>query len=275
MYKVGSKAKINDFTLSEDYVSLHREDCRLYSEGNVKLGENLGQVKLTNYGSVTHSVDENKTTLDLVMGIDFFLSEDMNNLFGHDVDSFPNLKPVNMQRSLYRKAMNGWVTEPVAKKVQEEIDLFGTVKELPEKLKHTILLNRINLVWNDLTNSYQSVGKIGIASINGVQVHKEVDGFFELRIKRSGDIMDLYIQLDRRNYYYFGYTRGIMQVLSNNKQFVETIMNMKNKERKVKTSRNQTPYKFLISTDRKKNTFYKRWQDMLSNDEEEMEEDVL
>ncbi|MBN1117543.1 MAG: hypothetical protein JXA77_10080 [Bacteroidales bacterium] len=275
LYKIGSKEKINDFTLSQDYLSLHREDCKMYGEGNIDLGENLGQVKLTTYGNFKHDLNEKLTELDVIMGIDFYISDHMINLVGNEIDSFPNIFPVDLTRSVYKKTMNAWLTEPVAQKIQDELNLFGTIKDLPSPLKHTILLNQLKLVWNNNTNSYQSVGKIGIASINGIQINKQLEGFFELRLKRSGDIMDLYLQLDRRNYYYFGYTRGIMQTLSHNKEYVETIMNMKLKERKLKVPRNETPYNYLISTDRKKNNFYRRWQDILegneASDEEQME----
>lgn len=269
LFKVGSKEKINDFRLSEDYVSFHREDCQLNGEGNIDLGQDLGMVTLKNYGSVTHKMDANTTEVNLVMAINFHMTEEMLNLVGNEIDSFPKLQPVDLTRSVYKKTMNAWVGEEEYKKFEEELNLFGVVKEVPKELKHTILLNEINLVWNDVTNSYYSVGKIGIASINGIQINKKVDGFFELRIKRSGDIMDLYLQLDRRNYYYFGYTRGVMQTLSHNRQYVETIMNMKAKDRKVKTVRGQTPYNFLIATDRKKDNFYRRWQDILNQNDED------
>lgn len=269
LYKIGSKEKINNFLLSEDYLSLHREECRLNGEGHIDLGNELGMLKLKNYGTFKHFIDENKTEIDLVMAIDMHMNEAMLDLMGHEIDSFPNLPAVNLARSVNKRALNAWLGEEEALKFTEELNLFGQIKEVPEPLKHTIILNQLKLVWNDQTNSYQSTGKIGIASVNGIQVNKQLEGFFELRIKRSGDMMDLYLQLDRRNYYYFGYTRGVMQTLSHNSVYVETIMNMKPKERKLKTPRGATPYNYLISTDRKMKNFYRRWQDMLNADEDE------
>jgi hypothetical protein len=267
LFKIGSKEKINNFSLSENYLSLHRTDCKLSGEGDIFLGENLGQLKLKTYGSFKHDINENKTEFDLIMGINFYMAPDMITLMGNDVDSFPDLQAVNLTRNVNKKAMNAWVGEKKALELQDELNLFGTIKDLPAELNHTILLNELHLIWDDQTNSYHSVGKIGIASINGIQINKMVDGFFELRIKRSGDMMDLYLQLDRRNYYYFGYTRGVMQTLANNRQYVETIMNMKTRDRKSKTEQSDTPYTYLISTDRKKDNFYARWQSILSGNE--------
>jgi hypothetical protein len=121
--------------------------------------------------------------------------------------------------------------------------------------------------WSDETNSYRSYGKIGIGSIDNVQVNKKTDGFMELQIKRSGDIFDIYLDFGNHNYYYFGYTRGVMQILSSNKVLVETIMNMKPKDRKLKVPRNETSYIYLISTDSKRDKFYYRYRDALEGKE--------
>jgi hypothetical protein len=108
-----------------------------------------------------------------------------------------------------------------------------------------------------------SEGKIGIGSIGNIQINKKVDGFIELQIKRSGDIMDMYFEIDRRTYYYFGYTRGVMQTLSSNREYVESIMNMKTRDRKMKVRRGETSYIYMIATDRKKTGFYRRYRDVM------------
>jgi hypothetical protein len=48
---------------------------------------------------------------------------------------------------------------------------------------------------------------------------------------------------------------------------VETIMNMKPKDRKLKVPRNETSYIYLISTDSKRDKFYYRYRDALDGKE--------
>lgn len=274
MFKIGSKEKINDFMLSENYLNLHREDCRLYGEGHIDLGENLGQVKLNAYGNVKHELITNATTLDIVLSVDFFLAEPMAQLMAYEIDSAQGLEPVDLNRMVWKKTLNALVGAEEAKKLTEELTLFGTIKQLPPELKHRFVFSDLKLKWNDATNSYQSVGKIGIASIDNVQINKMVDGYLELQIKRSGDIFDFYLEIDRRTFYYFGYTRGVMQTLSGNKEYVETIMNMKPRDRKMKVPRGETSYIYMISTARKKEIFYQKYRDALEGrySEEESEE---
>lgn len=261
LYKIGSKEKINDFTLPEDYLSFHREECLLYGEGEIDLGEDLGQVKLNAYGNAKHDANNNETTLDISLMIDLFVADPMIQLIAHEIDSAPDLEPANLSRSVWTKTLNRTVGAETAQKLNDELSLFGTIKQLPPELKHTFVFNEMKLKWNDDRNSYQSEGKIGIASIDDVQINKKVNGYLELQIKRSGDILDFYLEIDPRTYYYFGYTRGVMQTLSSNTEYVETIMNMKTRDRKMKVPRNQTSYVYMISTDRKKNIFYRRYRD--------------
>ena len=259
LFKIGSEAKILDYTLPQDYLSFNREDCRLTGEGKINLGAELGQVKLNSYGIVRHDIDKNETRISLVLAIDFYMNEPMINLMANEIDSVPNLDAIDMNRPIYKKSMIAAVGAEAAQKLRDELALFGTIKQLPPELKHTIVFNELELKWNDETNSYRSYGKIGIGSINGVQINKRVNGFFELQMKRSGDIMDFYLDIDNRTYYYFGYTRGVMQTLSSNRKFNETIMNMKVRDRKQKATGNETSYIYLNSTDQKKNVFYGKY----------------
>jgi hypothetical protein len=184
----------------------------------------------------------------------------------------PDLEATDLNRLIYRKYMDNSLGALEAQKLRDEVSLFGEIKILPPQIKHTLVFNELKLIWNDETNSYTSIGKIGIASIDNVQINKRVNGYMELQLKRSGDNFDIYLDLGNRVYYYFGYTRSVMQTLSSNNKYVETIMNMKAKDRKQKVGRNEPSYIYLISTDRKKDQFRHKYLNALegiSNSEEE------
>ncbi len=145
--------------------------------------------------------------------------------------------------------------------MKSDLSLFGSSRTLPAEMKHTLVFNELKFKWNNETNSWMSVGKIGIASINNVAVNKRVDGLIELQIKRSGDIMDIYLQFDRRTWYYFGYTRGVMQIHSSNNTFLEKIKKLKTGDRRMNVSTGES-YIYMVSTDVKKNTFLRRFREV-------------
>jgi hypothetical protein len=141
-----------------------------------------------------------------------------------------------------------------------QLTLFGSAKEIPQGIRHTITFSELKLVWDDEMNSWKSSGKIGVASIDNTPVNKRMNGLFELQIKRSGDICDIYLEADRRTWMYMGYTRGVMQIHSSSTKLLDSIKNQKNRDRRMKI-RNGESYIYMVSTDAKKNTFYRRYLD--------------
>jgi hypothetical protein len=179
----------------------------------------------------------------------------------------PNLPAVDLNRPVYTKGVVDLVGKSRFDAMKIELSLFGTLKEMPPELKHTILFNELKLRWDDESNSWMSVGKIGIASINNTQINKRVDGLLELQIKRSGDILDFYLQIDRRTWYYFGYTRGVMQVHSSNSEFISRMMKLKPNERRQKVTSGES-YIYMVSTEVKKNTFLRRYREVMEKQQE-------
>jgi hypothetical protein len=268
LYKISSRAKLDSFSIPGNYISFHRENCVHYGEGKLNLGVDLGQVKLMPVGNVRRNIPANTTTIEMMLGVDFFLGDKVQSIFATDLDSLPG-EPVDLTGNLYKKS----VAEVLGKEASEmffyEMGLFGMAKETPPELNKTIVFNDLTMVWNDATNSYQSIGKIGVGNVGGIQVNKKYEGFVEIVKKRSGDLMDIYLKIDDRNYYYFGYTRGVLQTLTTNRQYLELIKDKKPKDRKLKVGRGGTPYQYMIATDRKKNMFLRRWRETLAAREEE------
>ncbi len=259
VYQISSKERLLDPTAPGNYLSIHRENCELYGEGRLDLGANLGLVKLATTGNATHKTAENTTELHVILGIDFYIADDIIQVMAAEIDSMPSLEAVDVNNPLYVKSLINLMGKAKYDALKSEASLFGTPKETPAEIKHTILFNELTLRWDDENNSWVSVGKIGIGSINGRSVNKRVDGMLELQIKRSGDILDFYFQLDRRTWYYFGYTRGVMQMHSSNNEFLDLMKKLKPNEREAKSS-GKDSYIYMVSTDVKKNTFLRRYR---------------
>jgi hypothetical protein len=178
-----------------------------------------------------------------------------------------------MNTDTYNKGIIELAGRELAGMYKDELNLFGKVKEIPAPLRHTIFFNELKLRWNDETNSYMSYGEIGIGSIDNTQINKRVKGLIEIQIKRSGDICDIYLEIDKTHWYYFGYTRGVMQTHSSNQLYVDRIKVLKPKERKqkIRTRAGGLSYIYMVSTERKKNAFYYKYLESLKDEKEESE----
>jgi hypothetical protein len=129
---------------------------------------------------------------------------------------------------------------------------------LPEELNKTIVLSDVSLYWNKLSRSYQSAGEIGIAYIDGHPVNKKYTGYLEITKRRSGDYIDLYIEIEKDNWYYFGYTRGVMQAYSSNPGFTNIIENLALRHRRSSEGGNER-YVYMIASDSKLEQFFKTY----------------
>ena len=83
----------------------------------------------------------------------------------------------------------------------------------------TMVLTDVHLKWNEETESFQSFGKIGIGNIGEKQVNKLVDGHIEMQRKRSGDVLSIYLEAGKDNWFFFNYKRGLMQAYSSNAEY--------------------------------------------------------
>jgi hypothetical protein len=269
-FEIAPLYRLNNNDTTGNYLSLHKFNCTEFAQGEINLGAELGQVKLKSYGKTTMNAETRETKLEILMAMDFTFDPVILKSVANKIDSFPDLKGFDITSPLYVKYLNNLMGKTKASKYLEEVTLLGDPKEFPAELQHTIFFTSLNLRWNPQSKSYQSYGKIGIGNIGSTQINKLVDGFIEITKRRSGDFMDVYLKLDYKNYYYFGYTRGVMQAYSSNKDFVLQLRDLSIKQRQMNVPRGETSYIYMVSSDSRMASFfrsYKRYQKEQGKDE--------
>lgn len=254
-YRISSMGKLNNFSLPGNWLQIPRTSCIEYGEGDIDLVIRLGQLSLSSIGDAEHNMKTEETTLGAMIAMDFLMSDEAFRIMSQEIDSLQGLEPFDLTDAKYVKRISEMIGQDRTERFQDDLGLYGAYQEIPQELKHTLFFSKVDLLWNQETRSYRSTGKIGIGSINGNQIHKMVDGYMELSKRRSGDLFDVYLQLDRTTWYYIGYTRGVLHVLSSNRDFNVVISNLKTSQRQLKTKRNEEPYIFVVTTARKKEMF--------------------
>ncbi|OFX82339.1 MAG: hypothetical protein A2W99_09815 [Bacteroidetes bacterium GWF2_33_16] len=247
-YIIADKSKILNPDTTGSLVNLHQKYCLQHGEGKINLGIELGQINLSPAGSFNHDLIKNEIKLDLILPIDFFFSEAALDTMIKDIQS-QRIESFSITSDFFTKNMYERFGETNTNEFKNQSLLFATEAKLPKDCQHTLFLSELKLKWYTEGGMYLSYGKIGISTINNKPVNKYVDGYFQILKRRSGDLMKFYFKLPNNNYYYFTYSRGVMQTLSNNTDFVNAIQSIKNSNRKQKTPRNQTPYRYIIATE--------------------------
>jgi len=257
-YRIASKEKLIERNLGGNFVSLNIDKCVVYGEGKLNTGTDFGQVKTETVGSAQHFLIPDSTFFDLMMTFDFFFDEGAMDKMAEALNSVSDLKLVDFSRPIYEKGLRELLGKEKADKLISQVNLYGTFKKFPDELKKSFFFTELKMHWNAHTRSYISQGKIGIGNIGKIQLNKYVTGRVELMKKRGGDVLNIYVSGDDNNWYYFNYTRGLMQAVSSNDNFNNTIKEMKPDKRQLKTEKGTEPYVFNLSTTRKKDDFLKR-----------------
>ncbi len=265
-YVISSLEKISDPTLPGNLLAFDKNFCVLSGEGKIDLGVNLDLVKFISAGKIIHTLDSGKVNIETLMAIDFYFSPEALRVMSDEIRMVPSLKPVNLATELYRKGMPDLLGQNVSAQLKEETDL-GTSRNLPKEYTYKLLLNDVNLFWNESTSSFRSKGKIGIGFIGAQPINAYVDGFIEIQRRRSGDMIDIYLKGDRSTWYYFSYFKGVMMTQSGNNEYNTLISKIKLNDRKDPRSTVRVPYTYMISVEDRLGKFLQRMSDNKPDEE--------
>lgn len=257
-YKISNKEKLVERSLPGNYLSLNVSQCKTYGEGKVNLGGDFGQVKIESFGNVTHTLISDSTLFDMLMSIDFFFNDDAISKMSDAVVADAHLKPTDISRPVFEKGLREMMGKEQADKLISQLNLYGSYKKFPDELKKTLFINDLKMKWNKETRSYTSIGEIGIGNINKNQINKFVDGQVEIIKKRGGDILNIYLELDPNNWYYFNYTRGTMLAVSSNEAFNTILKELKQDKRKKAGEKGEPDYYYNVCPPNKKTAFLRK-----------------
>jgi|WetSurMetagenome_2_1015567.scaffolds.fasta_scaffold00024_70 hypothetical protein len=257
-YILSSLEKIADPTINGNMIALDKNFCVLSGEGKLDLGTNFDLARMIGAGKIIHRLDSGDVRINAILAFDFFFSPEALKIMSDDIRLMPSLKPVNLNSEFYKKAMKDMLGSEAAAQINDEINLFGTSKNLPKDFNYEIVLNDVNLYWNESTSSFRSEGKIGIGFIGQQPLNVYVDGFVEIQRRRSGDMFDIYLKADESTYYYFSYIRGNMMTQSGNNNYNVLISNLKANDRKHPDSTVRQPYIYMISVEDRLARFLRR-----------------
>ncbi|MBS1765191.1 MAG: hypothetical protein JSS90_09515 [Bacteroidetes bacterium] len=248
-------------TVVTNTVVLDDKKCELVAEGRINLTQDFGQLKLGNYGSVTYSTVNDSVGFDEIMAIDFMFNDDALKAMAEMFNSIPALQPFMDDRKVYRNALTNMIGKDKAEKLLNETGIYGSARKIPSELQHTLMLSELKFSYNKERASYISTGKIGLGIIGKTYVGRMVNGKVEIMRRRSGDVLNIYLEALPDMWYYFNYQRGVMQVISKDEKFNKPIDEMKPEKRVASEKGGLEPYQFMLATERKKNEFLKRITD--------------
>lgn len=266
IYKVGSKEKILDDSKCGNLITYHPSYCNSTGEGPLNLGLNFGQVKLGTYGTVSHAMSSGRVTLETFTTVDFMFDDAVMKRIADTLNTSlqsTKLKSVSMTTPSFKKCFTEMIgNKAKADEYLAEIQLYGNIRKFPKELEHTITFSKLDFAWDSVAHAYRSVGQIGIYSIGNTLVNRMVNGFVEYANLYDGDILTIYIEIEKNKWYFFNYSDGAMQFVTSDseKPLMKIINDTKEVKRTMVVAKKDAPYKYGVGGDALKRTFVERFR---------------
>ena len=146
-----------------------------------------------------------------------------------------------------------------------ELNTTGQIKRPPAEIIQTITLSNLEMVWDENLKSFLSEGQIGVAGISRDPVNRMANGYLEIGKRRTGDILNLYIEVSKTEWFFFSYGNGVMQAISSDNEFNAILASLKEDKRSIKTKGTEEAYQFIISTPERRIAFMRKMQSRNSN----------
>jgi len=256
-----------------DQLTFSTADCVLKLYGTPDFNLNLGRVVWDNFGLMRHDYRDKSTLFDGVIGMGFFFDEKALKILVESLESGGD--GVEQNTDKFVDFIHSKLPRRDAQRLEREIEIYGSVRRFPANLERTILFSDVKLLWDERSRSFVSVGKLGIAAIGQTQINKYVNGTLQIVKSRRGDVINLYLEVSRREWYFFSYSDGLMQVISSESDFNDIITSLKASKRRQTGGEGRGKYEFGISTLRRRADFLSRITAIRENlaDTNEEEED--
>jgi len=260
-YKLASTEKKADPEADGPILLFDAKGCQAEAKGPLTLGVDLGQVKLNGAGRLMHDLRKDSVRGEVILTLDFFFDPKMLDFMAKSINNAAGLEPVNYSDPAFRDAFKDLLGRIKGDELLKQISLIGKWRKIPDELLHTIVFTDVRFKWNPETGSYQSTGKIGIGNIMGESINKKVNGFMEIMHRRGGDALTMYIEIDRQNYFFLTYSRGVMQCVAGPgfEKFNTMIRSTKEGNRTQKTEPGEAEYQYYIGTYQQVSEFLRRF----------------
>jgi hypothetical protein len=235
----------------------------------LKLEGNFNFYNPSNYiqtaGFAEMRVDSGKYKFDQMMVLNFPMPVEVlkamaDKIVKTNLDSRDNAsadEPEDKEHLMSKLAniLGGKTIEPFERRLKNEHIPLHTINA---KLNTTMVISKASLRYSEQASAFYSVGKLSIASIGGTDINSEIEGMVEIKKTAEGDEFYLYLEPSTDVWYFMGYLKNEMGVISSDGEFNNAVAA---KSKGVKKGSGKNAYAFLGVGAEEKFTFTERFTD--------------
>ncbi len=176
---------------------------------------------------------------EFMLGMNFQLPDNLVKIMASDFQSSTfDAQPIVYAKDMmfYRRAVAELF--PDNEDIRQVIDGISTGSlVIPKKQNQfTILFDKVPMTWDRDYQSFVSTSaKLGLVSIGGESINSVVEAYIEVKMPTNeDDRLYVYLKSPSQQFYFLGYRQGILNIFSNNTQFMDALLKMKDKDRITK-----------------------------------------
>lgn len=266
-YQIGNREKLKEERLPGNLVSISVDSCFVRGQGKFDFGATTGQFRFEPYGNVIYSPEHQSVNAKATIIMNFPFNDNALEKMSKDLNAYPDLEALDYSSASFELALRELCGLEKSDNIISDLNIHGEIKKknFVDEIVSSLMLVDVKFVWNKNSNSFRSIGRIGIGNILKKQVYKYVDGHIEITKKATGDMVDVYLKLDDQNYYYFNFKAGkkfdLLQVYSTNTEFNETVADTKSDNAKFKGTKEVQDFQFMPSSQTKARSFLRRMEE--------------
>lgn len=260
-YVIASEEKLKQPKLPGPLAALNINSCGVRTDGPLNFGIDFDPIDFQLFGSSTYNAQDENFDFNLSMVMDFLFNDDALKVFTNDINRSPETKGVNFSKVYYEQSLKELLGQEKADQLITDLNLSGAIRKMPNEIEKTLYFAGIEMFWDDGSESFKSKGPISIASIKDKQVFKSMEGKVMITRKRSGDKIEIYLEADDEVWYYFTYSRGVMQAYGSNKEFNNILIETKDDKRFIKATKDHIGYEYILASKRKMEEFLERFDE--------------
>ncbi|TLX71529.1 hypothetical protein E9993_20470 [Labilibacter sediminis] len=253
-FEIASQEKINNPDTTGVLFRYSNSSCDIMAEGNLNLGIDLDQLKLKAAGTIIDNPDKKKITLTTLLGIDFFFNEVATNQMVTAILA-STASESKQSDEVFTKRLAEWVGSKEAKSVTNKKKSMNQIENLNADINNMLTFGNLDFKFDGAAHSYIADGQADLTFIKNFVINRKADVKAEIVKKRSGNSLDMFISFDKDTWFYFSYKAKMLQTLSSNEAYNNTVKTLDTDDRKSKTG----SFTFIPATAGKMNRFIKKF----------------
>lgn len=270
-FRAASLEKLEDPELPENIITLSKTECISRGSGVIDMGAKLGRVEFSTLGTVVNYMKADSAEMSLTTTINYFFNENSMKVMAKHIDE-ADLDFIDpWENEDYDLAMKTILSEKDYDDYTYEINTYGQMQKLPEKLRVKFLFADISFTWDKEAKAFISQHNLPVAIFNGKELNKEIPGEIVVEKRGSRNRLYLYFEIDEA-FFFFQMENNSIYGYSSDTKFTDAIVQTKAKKRMLPPSNGLPACTYKLGNRSQKNKFIKKFYHVPEEEEENSEE---